>query len=529
MRHSDMTTTLSQRSTRPRDRKHDTQLVGGAPRRRSTHRIAAYFSADTNAVIIDRFEIREREVIREAQRWTNGDRGPIVDDPAALAAGDLTSFVAEAIRIGARMLALAGQAQDAWVLEKMLKDVGDKTAASAEMACRAGKEAAEAVSAAADAATKAITTAEARSRKQFASVVSSATNDVNHEIRKLFAGDHPELLDWLDPALAKALDKFQTRAIKTSTAFTSELFAQAAKHFDPSDPASPMAKSTAQLARRQDQLTKQVTRDLDGFRDTVEKLVTATKVREATALQADHTPIKGVAYEDQIATLLADIAANVGDEYIVTRNTRGALPRCLKGDGVLIIDSDAARLLVEMTDSEKKRGWGPYLDVAERNRKAVASLGLVRHRAQNHDRMIQVIGTRTRRIVMAFNPDDDDPELLATAVLLLRAAALAAATRTGQHEIATAEEKITEAIAELTRIDDIKALAAKIHRNATEIDAKCRSSYTSIRRVLGEALNALGSVASPITITDSLPDAPRTNRRTTERRAEPDADRSRRH
>ena len=60
---------------------------------------------------------------------------------------------------------------------------------------------------------------------------------------------------------------------------------------------------------------------------------------------------------------------------------------------------------------------------------------------------------------MAFDPEHDDPELLRTVVMLLRAAALAASARTGATEIATAEEKIDEALEQLGKIDEIKKSA----------------------------------------------------------------------
>ena len=53
---------------------------------------AAHFNADTSGVLIERLDIGDRDVCREAQRWTTGERGPIVDDPDLLAAADLTNY-----------------------------------------------------------------------------------------------------------------------------------------------------------------------------------------------------------------------------------------------------------------------------------------------------------------------------------------------------------------------------------------------------------------------------------------------------
>src|SRR6185295_16310584 len=118
----------------------------------------------------------------------------------------------------------------------------------------------------------------------------------------------------------------------------------------------------------------------------------------------------------------------------------------------------------------------------------------VRTAAQNGERSIRVLGRR--RIVMAFDPHNDDPELLRTAVMLLRTAAIAAASRNGANEIATAEEKITEAIAQLTKIDDVKKLAGSIQKSANKIEGECTNLNTGIRRLLGEAIGALSGAGS---------------------------------
>lgn len=116
------------------------------------------------------------------------------------------------------------------------------------------------------------------------------------------------------------------------------------------------------------------------------------------------------------------------DEYTETGTLVGRLARCKKGDGVLAVPGEPAKVVLEMTDSPRT-GWVDYLDEAERNRDAAASLSLVRTMEQNGGQSIRVLGSR--RIVMAFAPEQDDPSLLRTVVMLLRAAAIAANARTG--------------------------------------------------------------------------------------------------
>ena len=69
--------------------------------------------------------------------------------------------------------------------------------------------------------------------------------------------------------------------------------------------------------------------------------------------------------------------------------------------------------------------------------------------------------------------------------------------RTGAAEIATAEEKITEALIQLGKLDAVKKLAHGIQNNVAKIDSECTSLGGGIRRLLDEALLALaGTVGS---------------------------------
>ncbi len=109
--------------------------------------------------------------------------------------------------------------------------------------------------------------------------------------------------------------------------------------------------------------------------------------------------------------------------------------------------------------------------------------------------------------MLAFDPTSDDPDLVRTVVLLLRAAALAASTRRGAEQLATAEEKITAAVTQLDRVDDIKKAASSIHKNADKIETGCTAVTSGIQRLLTEALAALADVQSASEITDTADDA----------------------
>ncbi len=457
----------------------------------NTHQVRFDEAADT--VIIEGLEIAQADVVNEARHWTTGHRSQRCDDLSQLAEADLTTFATEALVLGAKALTLTAQSAETKALEQMIKDVGDKTAEATRQAgeatAEATKVASQTVTKAAEDAKKAITDADAVTRKHLAEAVATTRKDLLDETRRLFGGDNPELLERLQPVL----DKFSTALEKQVQASAEELLSKATKQLDPSDPTSPMAKHAATLAAQQQQFAKQIEKGQTELSVKVDALSTALKVQEARATLAKVTPIKGGSFEEQIHTLMSEIAAGLGDEYEDTTTKTGLVPRSKKGDGLLSASGYDARVVVEMTDSPRGN-WGEYLDEAERNRAASTSLGIVRTPDQNSGHSIRVLGQR--RIIISFDPATDSGELLRTVVLLLRTAAIAASARTGDAEIDTAEEKIGEAVTQLDKLDTIKKTAGSIQKGAAKIESDCTSITTGIRRLLDQALVSLAGQAT---------------------------------
>lgn len=264
-----------------------------------------------------------------------------------------------------------------------------------------------------------------------------------------------------------------------------------------------MSKHARALVEHKESLSSTLEKHHTDLSTKVDELVTAIKVSASAAGAADATvrvtPLKGDTYESRVEVLMGEIATGLGDEYVDTNSTTGGLARSKKGDGVLSVDGGSARVVLEMTDS--KRGqWNDYLDEAERNRDARASLGLVRNPAQNNGNTVRCISER--RIVLAFDPNTDDPDLLRTVVQLLRVATVSASTRHDREELHTADEKIREAIAMLTKIDDIKKTASTIRSNADKIERESGSARSALARLLSEAQSAL-SVAARDAVSDA--------------------------
>ncbi|MCW2501706.1 MAG: transcriptional regulator, Fis family [Frankiales bacterium] len=466
----------------------------------------ARLDAESSALVIDSLAISDAGVVAEARRWSSGSRG----DVAALEAmteADLTPFVRQALGIGAAAIAAAGNAQDTFDLERLVTEVGARTShASREAAALTAKAVADASTAMATAselARKSIADADVASRQSFQETVTTAQTTLRGELERLFGGDSPQLLARLQPLLATFATDLDAKVSRQ----TGELLAKAARQFDPSDPTSPMAKHSAALALQQQSLAQSLEKHHEALAGKVDELATAVKVqtaaRQATSKTASVTPLKGASYADDVHAVMATIAAGLGDEYTDTGAIAGNISRNKKGDGLLTVGDADARVVLEMSDSQRPN-WNGYLDEAERNRAASASLGLVPTAEQNAGQSIRVLSAR--RIVMAFDPASGDPDLLRTVVMLLRTASVTAAARSGANEIATAEEKLTEALELLTKIDDIQKTATSIHKSAAKIHLECDSFATSIQRLLNQALAALAG-AEPDAVVSAGPAA----------------------
>jgi len=140
-----------------------------------------------------------------------------------------------------------------------------------------------------------------------------------------------------------------------------------------------------------------------------------------------------------------------------------------------------------------RRIWNDYLDEAERNREAAASIEIVRNPVQNKGQTVRVLGAR--RVVLAFDPAADDSDLLRTVIQLMRVSSLAASSRRDVEGLEIAEEQIRAALALIDRVNTIRRASGSIRRGAEVIDKECNTVQTGVTTHLGRALDALAGVA----------------------------------
>lgn len=456
----------------------------------------ASYDRSMPAVVIRNVTVTDAAVVAESRRWSTGRRGAAVSEDE-IAGSDLSAYVTQALTVGAHAIGTAGGVQDKYDLERLMDDLGARTTESTNQAVSSTTEvvhrASEAMQKAASEARQAIADTGKETRQSFANTVEGATKSLLTEVNRLVGGDDPELAARLGPLLERFGRDLDTRV----TTQTRELLTTAAKQFDPADPTSPMSRYTREAQKQQETLAATLQRQHAELTGKVEELATAWKVatsaREAVATTAQVTPIKGTSYESEIHEIMSQIALGLGDEYADTGSTTGALSRSKKGDGVLTIGGGTTRVVLEMTDSARTREWNDYLDEAERNRGAAASLGLVRDTAQNDGSTVRILNAR--RIVLAFDPAVDDPAWLRAVVQLLRLAAVSASARQDREEIHTADEKITEALGMLGKIDDIRKVAGTLRQNAGKIEQQSDDVRTALTRLLTQAQSALSIAA----------------------------------
>lgn len=465
----------------------------------TTHKVM--YDPSSSTLLVSDLSVHQPAVTQEALRWSTGSRGPAIA-AEDLANCDLAPFVVQALTIGATAISAAGGAQDTYNLEQLIHDVGLRTTEAAQHAAESTKkvtsEAAEAMDKATTTVRKSLAESSDASRKSIGDTVASARKDLREELTRLFGGDDPEFVARLQPVL----DDFTAKLTKRTDEHTSSMFEKATKALNPDDPTSPIAKQMAAFDRRHSELVEQSAKQNDELKSKVAELTKAIEVQRAAAAAskaaANVTPIKGASYEDNAGAVIAALATGFGDEYIATGTTTGAIPYCKKGDGVLNIADSGAKVVFEMTNSSgQKRGWGDYLDEAERNRGAAASLGLVPTVDENEGHRVRTIGSR--RIVMAFDPETDDQSLLHTVICLLRAAALAATTRDDNGEVDTARERIGEALDALGRLDEIQKVAGQIRKSGDKVATQADGLQTTLNRLLLQAQTALaGTKLTPI-------------------------------
>lgn len=397
------------------------------------------YDPENHVLHIGNIEITDREVIREAARWTTGQRGEAVESRSHLSTADLGPFVRESVTVGARVLAIAAQSGETDAVQRAVRDASESMASAAKRASDNAEDAA----------------------RRASDTMKTATREVHESIIRIIGGENPELLDRLRPVLDRVGGDLETKV------------------------AAALEQAHVSMAEESKRQHAEVTALIHEVRKEV-----AVKVAEQVAVSEvrSSTTLKGFDFEDQLAPILHEVAAQIGDRYQETADRVGILPNCKKGDGVFHVSAGNCRILVEAHDGATKH-WVEYLDEAERNRKASCSLGIVRRVEDNGGRLLRVLSPK--RVILAFDPENDTHELLHTTVLLMRTVAVAAATKFDDADLPGVEDKIREALAAIESLDEARKSARAINGHVEKIEKGIERASKKIRENLGAAAESL--------------------------------------
>ncbi len=294
---------------------------------------------------------------------------------------------------------------------------------------------------------------------QMAEARSAITEQLDPEVRTSTMGLTLDRLGELHASLTRALDVDHASSVTavllnrlTGLVGPDGIMEQwVREQFDPSNPASPLARLGDAVERRFDEL-----------RDTVIR-------GQAARAQADLTPRKGFEYEDVIEERLRAFAAGIGGAIVERTSMEGGLLRSDSkvGDFLLHLD-DGVRIVVEAKNTDRisvggKEGMLGVLDRAMANRQADAAICV--SAAEAYPTEVGSFSVHGKRVLCV---DDGSGVLLAVAIRLLRSLVAAEATHAGL-DLAAVEDRVQRIRGLATRFSGAKSTLTKIAGSVADV------------------------------------------------------------
>ncbi len=489
-------------------------MTDNVPHGASQDPATAYVTDTGQELVIEDVTITDPVVVTEVKRYLDQHRAEQSVDPADADTGpDPVPHIRTMLHIGAVAVQATDHAADAAHTDRLLAEFGRRTASMSEdMERHSTGTVVESRRAVTEALVKveqrmAETSTEVRTQVQ--QDVGTSMQTLSTEITRLFGAEDSVVEAKVDKLIAKASTELLEKVAQQAELITD----RTRRGLDLSDPDSPLSKLKRDLDDQQRAAAEAVVNRYQELATKIDGVATAVAVERAVTRANRVTPLKGASFADGVHRHFDQIAAAWGDSYTDTSSEVGLVSRSKKGDGVLRIldpavgdptENDPPQLVVEMSDSDTvRRDWVSYLDEAERNRGAVASLGLVRRLEQlPGGERIRMFGPR--RIVAVFDPDTDDPAVLRTMLQMLRIQAILTRGRRGTEHVRTAEEKLREATDTLVKLSEVQKAAGTIRRSAEKIDLDCGGLHSTLARLLREALDTLSAAAPEDTVEDGF-------------------------
>lgn len=451
----------------------------------------------TGILRISAVELEDSSITEEARRWSTGHRGePVPLDQAA--GSNLDTYVRAAMSIGTQML---GHASDASVtgLATQVTRISERAAsASAALVRSAGEAAAQATAAstraareASESTTRTVTAAMKQFEKDAQRTLNARVAVVDARVNALLGGETSEVATAVRAVISAALAEGQAGWQASATATLAEM----QRVFDPANPANPLAAAARQIDQTQQRHHAELGARIDRVTELVAAAAGAATSAAALAAAHEHSPAKGLPFEEDVANALETVAAGLGASYERTGHTTGTIRNSRKGDAVIELTSradgePAARILVEITTQESARDWPSYLREAEKNRGCQVGLGIVRTAAAvPGGEPLALLGAG--RAVVAFDPATDSPALARAAIQLLAVEASRRVAVTSGTDVTAADSKIVGARQQLAELVALHKIASGVRDNAGKVVTGLDTLHMSLCQTLDQALAAL--------------------------------------
>lgn len=458
---------------------------------------AVTFAVGTG-VVIRSVTIDAPEVVAEAMRWTTGRRADAVD-PGEAEGADLTDFHRTALCLGSRVLQATADSTTAISLAATVSELAQKAeGASANLvegAMRASTHAVEAASRATRDVTEAtgriVDSARERFHNDVTGAIAGAMETVQQELDRLLSGEENDTVTAIHDVVSRAMSEAQVTWHRSLTTTLTEV----TRTLDVNNPSSPLGALERRLAEQHERQHGDLTNRLDRVQEMV--VMAASTATTAAAVAAAHagSPAKGRPFQEAAGTVLEAIASGLAAGYTDTSDAVGSIRNCKKGDAVIEMPvcepgASAARVVVEFTTQGQPRNWSRYLDVAERNRGAHASLGIVPSRAVMPGlEIVAILGAN--RMVVAFDPDEDDVGILKAAVQLLALQAQRRLAEGRSSDLGAVDSKLEDARRRLLELQEIIKTALAVRNGAGKVVTGLEALHGGLTIAIDQARGAL--------------------------------------
>lgn len=469
-----------------------------------TPTLAPTVTVRAGKLVLRDLELDDPAVLAEALRWTSGRRGPEVTARQAEAA-DLSPFATAALTLGSQMLTYGAETGGVATLAGSVVQLTDRAqSASAALAAdvaRTSKSVSEAATTATREAARqtseALTAAAKLATTDISIAVSATRENLQAELARLLVGAEAPVAKQVQALVARQMAE---SAVTLQRTFTETLGSVTAT-LDVGNPASPFAKLESRIGERQDRQHGELTAQFREVREAVTAATTAATAATAVAAARALSPAKGRPFEEAVGSLIEQIAVGMGGAYTATGETVGALRGCKKGDGVIELPSPdgvgSVRIAVEMTTTGASRRWAGYLQEAERNREAHASIGIV----PSSDLVpgggvLAPVGQH--RLVIAVTEDDDPALLRAACVLLALRAQRDLVSERSRADLTVVDNRLAEAQALLGALTEVLKTATGVKAGAAKVVLGLEGLHETLTRCLSQARSALVAGADPV-------------------------------